>query len=92
AWRALSGLPAVSEDQIEDTAMNVVDMRLSKTFNLGGNYRLEAMIQVFNLFNQVNLGALYSGANVTNALSASFGRVLTARDGRQAEIAVRFRF
>jgi hypothetical protein len=50
------------------------------------------MFQVFNLFNQVNLGAPYAGANVTNALSASFGRVLTARDARQAEIAIRFRF
>jgi hypothetical protein len=92
AWRALNGFPPISEDQIEDTRISVVDMRVSKTFPIAQDYRLELMFQVFNLFNQVNLGAPYAGANVTNALSASFGRVLTARDARQAEIAIRFRF
>ena len=41
---------------------------------------------------ETNLLEQYTSGRVTNALSASFGRVLTARPGRQGELAVRFTF
>ena len=92
AWRAQFDLDPVPESQIESTKLfNLLDLRLSKTFDIAGT-RLEALIQVFNLFNRVNLKDLYSGGNVSNALSANFGRIFTSRPARQAEVALRFRF
>ena len=92
AWRVQFDLDPVPESQIESTKLfNLLDLRLSKTFDIAGT-RLEALIQVFNLFNRVNLKDLYSGGNVSNALSANFGRIFTSRPARQAEVALRFRF
>jgi hypothetical protein len=47
------------------------------------------MGQVFNLFNTENLQAQYGGGRVGNALSDSFGRILSARPGTQGELAVK---
>jgi hypothetical protein len=89
AWRAEFGLPAVSADQIDSTLFSSIDVRAGKSFGLPGRARLEAFLQVFNLTNRTNLLALYTEGRVTNALSDSFGRILTARDKRRAEIVVR---
>ena len=66
-------------------------MRVSKAFVLGGTQRLELIGQVFNLLGTDNLGGVGTGW-VTNALSDSFGRILTALPRQQAELAVRFVF
>ena len=47
------------------------------------------MAQMFNVLNTTNLQAQYGGGRVTNALSDTFGRIHTARPGRQAELALR---
>ena len=53
--------------------------------------RLEFIAQVFNLFGRDNLGAIEQGWQ-ENALSDSFGRILTVQPRQQAELAVRFMF
>lgn len=88
-WRQANGRAPIAESQIESSRINMLDMRVSKAIRLAGDAKVDLMAQVFNLFNTTNLQAQYGGGRVTNALSDAFGRILTARPGRQAELAVR---
>ena len=56
----------------------------------GSRQRLEVIGQVFNILGTDNLGAVGASSQTTNALSDSFGRILTAQPRQQAEIGVRF--
>ena len=68
-----------------------MDLRVSKAFRLGGDQRVELIGQVFNVFGTDNLIASGGqGAWVDNALSDSFGRILSASNRQQAELALRF--
>ena len=89
AWRAVNGLTPIRESDIDSSRINIVDLRASKSLRLGGPLRLELVAQIFNLFNTTNLQAQYGGGRVGNALSASFGRILTARPGTQGELAAK---
>lgn len=89
AWRATFGLAPIPASQIDSTRFNSVDLRLSKSISLGGGRRVEGLLQVFNVFNTTNLLAPFTSAQVTNARSDSFGRILTAKPGTQAELAAR---
>ena len=90
-WRAQNGLAALSEDQIDSTRYLNLDLRVSKQIQVGGGAAVELMFQVFNVLNNVNLGARFlTPPNVQNSLSPSFGQILSAQDARQAEIAFRF--
>jgi hypothetical protein len=91
AWRALNGLPAVTESQIDSSRINIVDARLSKAFNFSGR-RLELLAQAFNLLNTKNLQAQFGSGRIGNALSPIFGSIVSARPNFQAEFAVRFTF
>jgi carboxypeptidase family protein len=91
AWRALNGLPAVSESQIDSSRINIVDARLSKAFNFSGR-RLELLAQAFNLLNTTNLQAQFGSGRIGNALSPVFGSIVSARPNFQGELAVRFTF
>jgi hypothetical protein len=92
AYRALNGLGAISADRIDSNRYNSFDVRVSKSLRLGaGNQRMELIGQVFNLFGTTNLLASGGqGSWVDNALSDSFGRILSASNRQQAELAVRF--
>jgi hypothetical protein len=91
AWRALNGLGPVSASQIDSNRYNSLDIRASRAFQMPGNRKLELMAQVFNVLGTDNLIASGGvGSYVTNALSNSFGRVLTASNRQQAELAVRY--
>lgn len=89
AWRATNGRAAIPESQIESSRINLIDVRASKAIRFGATTKLDVTAQAFNLLNTTNLQAQYGGGRVTNALSDAFGRILTARPGRQAELAVR---
>jgi len=89
AWRATSNLAPVAEDRIESSRINIVDLRASKSVRVAGTARVELVAQLFNLFNTKNLQSQYGGGRVGNALSANFGRILTARDGTQGELAIK---
>lgn len=91
AWRASSGLGPIAASQIDSNRYNSVDLRVSKSFALGSGEKIELIGQVFNVFGTNNL--LASGGNgswVENALSDSFGRILTAFNRQQGEVAVRY--
>ena len=85
AYRAASGLAAVSESAIASSRFTSVDVRLSKSFTIYGRQRVEALAQVFNVFNAANLSGIQ-----TNALATTFGAASRAAAGRQAELGVRF--
>jgi hypothetical protein len=89
AWRATNGLAAIPASQIDTSVINDVDARISKAVRLNGR-KVDLIAQLFNLFNTVNLGDQYNSGRVTNALSNSFGRILTARPNRQGELAIKF--
>jgi hypothetical protein len=92
AWRALNGRAAIPDTQIESTRFNSIDVRVSRVFEIGGSRKVEVLAQVFNLLGTDNLDAPFTSGRVTNALSDTFGRILTARARQQAELGVRFTF
>jgi hypothetical protein len=92
AWRAVRGLAAIPEGQIESSDFNRVDLRLSRTFNLPSGTNVEVLMQVFNLFGRDNLIGGTGGAFQNSALSNSFGRYTVAGARQEMELGVRFRF
>jgi hypothetical protein len=90
-------LPLVSEDARFSDSFRSFDLRVSKVFAVGGKRSLEAMVEVFNLFNITNVLGVstrnYSGyANVLARdsqdpsspgflRSSSFGQAVTTAGG-----------
>jgi hypothetical protein len=64
-----------------------VDLAISKVSRLGGHRRLEARVEVYNLFNRANLGLPDSFVD-----RPTFGESLTAGAGRMAQLALRLTF
>ena len=91
AWRASRGFGPVNPAQISKNDYNRVDARVSKAFTLSGKRRIEGIGQIFNLLGRDNLGGIGSSFQ-SNALSDSFGQLLTAQNRQQAEIALRMTF
>ena len=89
AWRAANGRSAIPESQLQSARVNVLDLRVSKSIPMGGGTKLEVLAQVFNALNTDSLQAQYGGGRVTNALSDSFGKILTARPSTQGELAAK---
>ena len=90
AYRAQNGLGPVDPSQIQTDRYSSVDVRFSKAIQIAGQTKLELIAQVFNILGTDNLNAPFSGGQVTNALSSSFGMILTAKNRQQGELAVRF--
>ena len=90
AYRALNGLGPIDASQIQTDRYTSVDIRFSKAIRVAGQTKLELVAQVFNVLGTDNLNAPFSGGQVTNAQSSSFGEILTAKNRRQGELAVRF--
>jgi hypothetical protein len=91
AYRAANGLAPISASQIDSNRYNSLDVRLTRTFSITSRKKLETILQVFNILGSDNLLASGGvGGYVNNALSDSFGRILTAGNRQQAELAVRF--
>jgi hypothetical protein len=90
AWRTLNGRAPMTEANLDSNAYNRFDVRASKALALGDR-RIEFIAQVFNLFGHDNLGDIEQGWQ-ENALSDSFGQILTVQPRQQAELAVRFTF
>jgi uncharacterized protein YifE (UPF0438 family) len=89
AWRALNNRAPISETQIESSRISIADVRLSKAIRFSTRGRVDLMAQAFNVFNTKNLQSQYGGGRIGNALSNNFGRIQTARPGRQVELAVK---
>ena len=92
AWRAQNRLAPISATQFDSNRYNSLDARVSKTIQLGDRRKLEFIAQVFNVFGTDNLLPPGAGSYVDNALSDSFGKILSAQPRQQGEIAVRYGF
>jgi hypothetical protein len=90
AWRASNALAPIA-GSIDSTRYNRFDVRVAKQIPVGAGRRVELIGQLFNVFGVDNLGGIGT-TYVTNSLSDSFGKVLTALPRQQAELAVRFVF
>jgi len=96
-YRATLGLAPISATQIDGNDYNAVDLRVNKSFALGGHRRIELIAQVFNLLGRDNLAASGGAGGqagvppgwVLNVRSDSFGRINQAYNRQQAELAVR---
>jgi hypothetical protein len=87
SFRQARGLSTVTLEQFGKKYHYVnVDMRVTKTFRFGAR-SIEAMAEVFNLFNRTN----FNSPNGT-LTSSTFLQVASAADSREAQFGVRLRF
>ena len=84
-----SGYAPIPLGQLDTNIVNQLDVRVGKTFRIGADRKFELIAQVFNLLGTDNLGGIAQGWT-ENALSDSFGRVLTVLPRQVGELAVRF--
>ncbi len=93
AYRATLNLAPITASQIQSSRYDSFDLKLSRSFFVHEQRRLEAIGQAFNLFGVTNLGADANHTiNTGAANSPSFGQILAAGNLQQAELAVRFVF
>jgi hypothetical protein len=96
AYRATLNLPPFDASQIDSSRFNSFDLKVARPVYVRGERRVDAIVQVFNLFGTTNLaassGQVSSGGNTTNATSPNFGKILGALNLQQAELAVRIVF
>ncbi|HYU78722.1 MAG TPA: carboxypeptidase regulatory-like domain-containing protein, partial [Vicinamibacterales bacterium] len=88
AYRQANRLTSIAESDVDSSRINVLDMRVGKALRFGDR-KIDLIAQAFNLLNTRNLQAQFGSGRVGNALSASFGRILSARPARQVELAIR---
>lgn len=92
AYRATLGDSPIPASQLSSSRLNEVDLRAAKEITVGGERQIEVACQVFNLFNTTNLLAPFTSGQVTSASAGSFGEILTAQPGTQAELSFKFTF
>jgi len=97
AYRATLGLAPIPASQLDSNDYNAVDVRVNKSFALGGRRKIDLIAQVFNLLGRDNLAASggAGGQNgvppgwTLNVRSDAFGRINQAYNLQQAELAIR---
>jgi len=57
AYRATLGLAPIPASQLDSNDYNAVDVRVNKSFALGGRRKIDLIAQVFNLLGRDNLAA-----------------------------------
>jgi hypothetical protein len=92
AWRAQNRLGPITASRFDSNRYNSLDLRVSKAIQLGDRRKVELIGQLFNVFGIDNLLPPGSGGYVDNALSDSFGKILSAQPRQQGEIAIRYAF
>src|SRR3954447_40387 len=75
-------------------AANVaLDASVAYDLKLAASHRVELRFDVFNLLNRLNVATVNNIIGLNPAAPpATFGTILTVRDQRQAQVAVRYRF
>jgi len=97
AYRATLGLAPIPASQLDSNDYNAVDVRVNKSFALGGRRKIDLIAQVFNVLGRDNLAASggAGGQNgvppgwTLNVRSDAFGRINQAYNLQQAELAIR---
>jgi hypothetical protein len=73
---ASGSIGSCGRDSYRRPGLAQFDMNILKQFRVGGNTRIQARWEIFNLFNRVNLGAPQS----SNVRSALFGTIASTPD------------
>jgi hypothetical protein len=92
AWRAVRNLAAIPASQLESSDYNRFDVRVSRSFAIGGERAIELSAQVLNVFGRDNLIGGTGGVFQNNALSNSYGTYAVAGARQEAEVGIRFKF
>ncbi len=88
AFRATRKLAPITMDQLtQGSGDKLLDIRLTKSFSLGGSRRADLFIEGYNVFNTVN----YEPPSGSMS-SASFAIRTAARDARQVQWGAKFAF
>ena len=66
-----------------------LDMRVGKRFNITERVRIQAMFELFNVFNRQNPAAIQTQQNIANSPFGSLRQVLPGREG---QVGLRFEF
>ena len=91
-WRAANGRSPIAADRLMNNKYNRVDARVSKSFKMGTNRKIDLIAQIFNVFGTDNPGSGVGPGWQQNALSSSFGQIVTVQPRQQGELAVRLVF
>ncbi|MGB7218105.1 MAG: carboxypeptidase regulatory-like domain-containing protein [Vicinamibacterales bacterium] len=73
-------------------ATSSLDVRISRAFAMAGGHRLEAMIEAFNLINNVNVLNVNNTFGNGTTPNATFGQRTAVGDMRQLQLGVRWSF
>jgi hypothetical protein len=92
AWRAVRNLTPIPASQIQGSDFNRFDIRLSRSFAVGGGRSVDLVAQVFNVFGRDNLIGGTGGTFINNALSNAFGTYTVAAPRQDAEVGLSFKF
>jgi hypothetical protein len=84
---ALGTFGNAPRNAVEGPGRKSVDLSIVRAFDIGATHRIEARVEAFNLFNWNNWGD-----PVTTFTNANFGRILTVRDPRVMQFAVKYQF
>jgi hypothetical protein len=82
----------VARNSARQPSTSSVDLRVSRTFAIGGSQRLEAMLEAFNVFNHVNVLNVNNTFGTGVTPNATYGQPIVAGDPRQIQLGVRWSF
>lgn len=88
SYRATLNLATIPASQIDSSRFNSLDLKVSRSFFVHEQRRVDLIGQIFNTLGVTNL----TGGTTTRADSANFGRILGASNMQQAELAVVLKF
>jgi hypothetical protein len=84
--------PGVGRNTGEGFDFASVDLRVSRSFALGGSHRLDVMVDAFNVLNRTNFLIPNNVFGVGPTPPPSFGQPTAAGDPRQLQIGARWSF
>ena len=82
----------VSRNSARQPSTSSVDLRLSRSFAIGGRQRLQLLAEAFNLLNHVNVLQVNNTYGTGTLPLAAFGQPTAAGDARQIQLGVRWSF
>ena len=83
-------------DDVTGPSMRQLDARLARSFAFRDRYRLTAILETENVLNSTNASCSTAGgctgAVISTATAADFGRITSARTARNVQIGLKFNF
>ena len=83
-------------DDVTGPSMRQLDARLARAFAFRDRYRITAIVETENLLNSTNASCSTAGgctgAVISNATAADFGRITSARTARNVQMGLKFNF